>query len=105
MRLNALYLMMGLLAMLAAPLAAGAEPSPGGQRRLKRGIVRFALRSRYSFFVVALLILFLGFTAFRSMPSDIFRPIDIPVVTVIWQEAGLSTPEMEQRVSSYSHCA
>jgi hypothetical protein len=27
MRLNALYLMMGLLAMLAAPLAAGAEPA------------------------------------------------------------------------------
>src|SRR5438045_5981296 len=69
------------------------------------GIVRFALRWPYTFFVVALLILFLGVTAFRSMPSDIFPQIDIPVVTVIWQETGLSTPEMEQRVTTYSQYA
>jgi len=25
-----------------------------------------------------------------------------PVVTVIWQYTGLSTPEMEQRVTTYS---
>src|SRR6202035_4824362 len=62
------------------------------------GIVRFALRWPYTFFVLALLILFLGVTAFRSMPADIFPEIDIPVVTVIWQETGLSTPEVEQRV-------
>jgi multidrug efflux pump subunit AcrB len=74
-------------------------------RKLKMGIVRFALRWPYTFFVVALLILFLGATAFRSMPSDIFPQIDIPVVTVIWQETGLSTPEMEQRVTTYSQYA
>jgi multidrug efflux pump subunit AcrB len=51
---------------------------------------------------LALLIVFLGVTAFRSMPADIFPEIDIPVVTVIWQETGLSTPEMEQRVTTYS---
>jgi multidrug efflux pump subunit AcrB len=39
------------------------------------------------------------------MPSDIFPQIDIPVVTVIWQETGLSTPEMEQRVTTYSQYA
>src|SRR6202790_202760 len=66
------------------------------------GIVRFALRWPYTFFVLALLILFLGVTAFRSMPADIFPEIDIPVVTVIWQLTGLSTPEMEQRVTTYS---
>jgi multidrug efflux pump subunit AcrB len=66
------------------------------------GIVRFALRWPYTFFVLALLISFLGVTAFRSMPADIFPEIDIPVVTVIWQETGLSTPEMEQRVTTYS---
>src|SRR6202163_1026284 len=66
------------------------------------GIVRFALLWPYTFFVLALLILFLGITAFRSMPADIFPEIDIPVVTVIWQYTGLSTPEMEQRVSTYS---
>ncbi len=66
------------------------------------GIVRFALRWPYTFYVVALLILFLGITAYRSMPADVFPEIDIPVVTVIWQETGLSTPEMEQRVTTYS---
>src|ERR1700751_477817 len=66
------------------------------------GVVRFALRWPYTFFVLALLIMFLGVTAFRSMPADIFPEIDIPVVTVIWQETGLSTPEMEQRVTTYS---
>jgi multidrug efflux pump subunit AcrB len=66
------------------------------------GVVRFALRWPYTFFVLALLIVFLGVTAFRSMPADIFPEIDIPVVTVIWQETGLSTPEMEQRVTTYS---
>src|SRR3981081_1536752 len=66
------------------------------------GIVRFALRWPYTFYVLALLILFLGVTAFRSMPADIFPEIDIPVVTVIWQYTGLSTPEMEQRVTTYS---
>ena len=69
------------------------------------GIVRFALKWPYTFYVLALLILFLGVTAIRSMPADIFPQIDIPVVTVIWQETGLSTPEMEQRVTTYSEYA
>jgi multidrug efflux pump subunit AcrB len=36
------------------------------------GIVRFALRFPHTFYVVAALILFLGFAAIRSMPTDIF---------------------------------
>src|ERR1700691_5596937 len=66
------------------------------------GIVRFALRFPHTFYVVAALILFLGVTAIRSMPTDIFPEIRIPVVTVIWQYTGLTTPEMEQRVTTYS---
>jgi multidrug efflux pump subunit AcrB len=66
------------------------------------GIVRFALRFPHTFYVVAALILFLGAAAIRSMPTDIFPEINIPVVTVIWQYTGLTTPEMEQRVSTYS---
>src|ERR1700741_2900444 len=66
------------------------------------GIVRFALRFPYTFYVLAALILFLGIAAVRTMPTDIFPEINIPVVTVIWQETGLSTPEMEQRVTTYS---
>jgi len=66
------------------------------------GIVRFALRLPHTFYVLAALILFLGVAAIRSMPTDIFPEIQIPVVTVIWQYTGLTTPEMEQRVTTYS---
>src|SRR5258708_24224022 len=66
------------------------------------GIVRFALRFPHTFYVVAALILFLGIAAIREMPTDIFPEIRIPVVTVIWSYTGLSTPEMESRVSTYS---
>src|SRR5664280_2508088 len=64
-------------------------------------IVRFALRFPHTFYVSALLIVFLGVTAIVSMPTDIFPEINIPVVTVIWTYTGLSTPEMEQRVTTY----
>ena len=63
------------------------------------GIVRFALRFPHTFYVVAALIVFLGVVASRTMPTDIFPEIRIPVVTVIWSYTGLSTPEMEQRVT------
>ncbi len=66
------------------------------------GIVRFALKFPHTFFVLAAFILVLGESAIVSMPTDIFPEIDIPVVTVIWQYTGLSTPEMEQRVTTYS---
>src|ERR1700693_2367052 len=66
------------------------------------GIVRFALRFPHTFYVVAALIIFLGVIAVRTIPADIFPEINIPVVTVIWQYTGLSTPEMEQRVTTYS---
>jgi multidrug efflux pump subunit AcrB len=66
------------------------------------GIVRFALRFPYTFYVLAALIVFLGVTAITVMPEDIFPEINIPVVSVIWQYTGLTTPEMEQRVSTYS---
>src|SRR6202140_2667237 len=68
------------------------------------GIVRFSLRWPYTFYVLALLILFLGVTAIRSMPADIFPEINIPVVTVIWQETGLTTPEMETRATTHGQC-
>src|ERR1700680_1316035 len=69
------------------------------------GIVRFALRFPHTFYVLAALILFLGAAAIRTMPSDIFPEIRIPVVSVIWSYTGLSTPEMEQRVTTYSQYA
>src|ERR1700690_2222440 len=68
-------------------------------------IVRFALRFPHTFYVLAMLILFLCVSAIVGMPTDIFPEINIPVVSVIWQYTGLSTPEMEQRVTTYSQYA
>ena len=69
------------------------------------GIVRFALRFPHTFYVVAALIVFLGVVACWETPTDVFPEINIPVVTVIWSYTGLSTPEMEQRVTTYSQYA
>ncbi|MCK1512442.1 efflux RND transporter permease subunit [Bradyrhizobium sp. 190] len=69
------------------------------------GIVRFALKFPHTFYVVAALVLFLGVVASIKMPTDIFPEINIPVVTVVWSYTGLSTPEMEQRVTTYSQYA
>src|ERR1700755_2577637 len=66
------------------------------------GIVRFALKFPHTFYVVAALVVFLGSVANGTMPTDIFPEINIPVVTIVWQYTGLSTPEMEQRVTTYS---
>ena len=69
------------------------------------GIVRFALRFPYTFYVLAALVVFLGVSTITVMPEDIFPEINIPVVTVIWQYTGLTTEEMEQRVTTYSQYA
>jgi multidrug efflux pump subunit AcrB len=69
------------------------------------GVVRFALRFPHTFYVLAGLMLFLGCSAVLVTPKDIFPPINIPVVTVIWQYTGLTPEEMEQRVTTYSEYA
>jgi multidrug efflux pump subunit AcrB len=69
------------------------------------GIVRFALKFPHTFYVVAALVMFLGSVAIGTMPTDIFPEINIPVVTIVWQYTGLSTPEMEQRVTTYGQYA
>ncbi len=66
------------------------------------GIVAFALRFKHTFYVLALMMLFLGGSAIITTPKDIFPNINIPVVSVIWQYTGLTPEEMEQRVTTYS---
>jgi multidrug efflux pump subunit AcrB len=61
-------------------------------------IVRLALRRPYTFVVFALLILILGLYSIVSMPTDIFPNINIPVVTVVWQYAGLSADQIANRI-------
>src|SRR5580698_114690 len=53
-------------------------------------IVRLALRRPYTFVVMSLAIL--------PMPIDIFPFIDIPVISINWNYAGMSPEEMETRV-------
>ncbi|WP_407148932.1 efflux RND transporter permease subunit [Bradyrhizobium sp. ORS 86] len=65
-------------------------------------IVRFALKYRHTFYVMALAMLVLGVSAILSSPKDIFPRIDVPVITLIWQYTGLTPEEMEQRVTTYS---
>jgi multidrug efflux pump subunit AcrB len=61
-------------------------------------IVRLALRRPYTFVVMAVAILLLGITAIVTMPVDIFPYIDIPVVSIVWNFAGMSPQEMESRI-------
>jgi multidrug efflux pump subunit AcrB len=69
---------------------------------VEMSIVRFALKYPYTFYVLAVFILFVGVSEITVMPEDIFPEIKIPVVSVIWQYTGLSVPEMEQRITTYS---
>ncbi|HWA12444.1 MAG TPA: efflux RND transporter permease subunit [Burkholderiales bacterium] len=61
-------------------------------------LVRMALRRPYSVAVLSLLILLLGWLAVTRMVVDFFPKIDIPIVFVGWNYAGLSAEEMERRV-------
>ncbi len=61
-------------------------------------IVRLALRRPYTFTVLALLLFFLGPVVILRMPVDIFPNINIPVVSVIWNYAGLSPQQLSDRI-------
>ena len=61
-------------------------------------IVKLALRRPYTFVVMAVLITVLGIVSIFRMPTDIFPEINIPVVAVVWNYAGISADEMEQRI-------
>jgi multidrug efflux pump subunit AcrB len=61
-------------------------------------IVRLALRRPYTFVVLSLLLIFLGPVVIQRTPVDIFPNIDIPVVSVIWNYAGLSPQQLSDRI-------
>jgi multidrug efflux pump subunit AcrB len=65
-------------------------------------IVRLALRRPYTFVAAAILIAILGGIAIARMPTDVLPDINIPVVSAIWQYRGLSTDEMEKRITTQS---
>ena len=61
-------------------------------------IVRLALRRPYTFVVASLVLLLITPLVLLRTPTDIFPAINIPVISVIWQYAGLSAQEIEQRI-------
>src|SRR6185369_14378739 len=63
-------------------------------------IVRIALQRPYTFIVLALLILIIGPLAAMRTPTDIFPNINIPIVAVAWQYAGLPPDQMSGRMTT-----
>ena len=61
-------------------------------------IVRLALRRPYTFVVLSLLLFIVGPVVMLRTPVDIFPNIDIPVVSVIWNYAGMSPRELSDRI-------
>src|ERR1700744_4636794 len=64
-------------------------------------IVVTALKRPYTFVVLGILILLYGGMAVFKTPTDIFPPIKIPVVAVIWTYTGLMPTDMSGRVGDY----
>jgi multidrug efflux pump subunit AcrB len=69
------------------------------------GIVRIALQRPYTFIVLALLILIMGTLALLRTPTDIFPNINIPIVALAWQYAGLPPDQMSGRITTPSQRA
>lgn len=65
-------------------------------------IVEIALKRRYTFLVLALIILLATPFALFRMPVDILPEINIPVVSVVWTYNDLSAEEVGQRITSIS---
>jgi multidrug efflux pump subunit AcrB len=63
-------------------------------------IVALALRRPYTFTVFAILILIAGVVAIVRSPKDIFPSINIPVVSVLWNYAGMSPEGMESHITT-----
>ncbi len=63
-------------------------------------MIRLALQRPYTFIVMALLIVLATPFVLRSMATDIFPEIDIPVVSIIWNYNGLAAQEMGQRITA-----
>src|ERR1700761_2902875 len=61
-------------------------------------IVKLALRRPYTFVVMSILIVVMGFVAIFRTPTDIFPNINIPVVSIIWNYNGLVPKDMSDRI-------
>uniref|UniRef100_UPI0035CB42F2 efflux RND transporter permease subunit n=1 Tax=uncultured Methylobacterium sp. TaxID=157278 RepID=UPI0035CB42F2 len=66
------------------------------------GLVQYALKFRITTYVLAVLMTLAGAGAIVVAPKDVLPIVDIPVVVVVWTYTGLSTPEMERRITTYA---
>ncbi len=65
-------------------------------------LVRYALKFRKSFYVLAVLMLLAGIGSIAVAPKDVLPSVDIPVVVVVWTYNGLDATDMVQRITNYS---
>ena len=61
-------------------------------------IVRLALRRPYTFVVASMLVFILGIVTIVRMPTDVFPSVNIPVVSIVYNYAGMIPDEMETRL-------
>ncbi len=61
-------------------------------------IVKIALSRPYTFIVAALVVILMSPFVFQRTPTDIFPDIDIPVISIAWNYAGMSPQQMEDRI-------
>ncbi|WP_375408059.1 efflux RND transporter permease subunit [uncultured Methylobacterium sp.] len=66
------------------------------------GLVQYALKFRVTIYVLAVLMMLGGAAAVVVAPKDVLPNVDIPVVVVVWTYNGLSTSEMERRITTYA---
>lgn len=66
------------------------------------GLVQYALKFRITIYVLAVLMMLGGAAAVVVAPKDVLPTVDIPVVVVVWTYNGLSTTEMERRITTYA---
>src|SRR6202167_252709 len=65
-------------------------------------IVALALRRPYTFTVMALVLLILTPLIILRMPVDVLPDINIPVISVVWNYAGMAPEEIADRIVSNS---
>jgi multidrug efflux pump subunit AcrB len=66
------------------------------------GLVKFALKFRVTFYVLAALIVLCGIGASIVMPKDVLPDVNIPVVVIVWTYTGQDARDMEQKITNYT---
>src|ERR1700739_1794574 len=61
-------------------------------------LIQYVLRRPYTVVAVLILIALLGIGEALRMPVDIFPKMDIPVCSVVWNYAGMSASDIQNRI-------